>query len=120
MTPRRSRKASQLATALIAHSSEAIALVDEAGTIMYANPATAHMLGLPIAEVINENLFRWVHEDDVLLCKATFGKRLEKRGVPVKTAFRLQHTDGTWRHIESVAVNRLDDPSIRGIIINYR
>ena len=120
MSPRRSRKASQLATALIEHSSEAIALVDEAGTILYANPATAHMLGLPIAEIINENLFRWVHDDDVLLCRATFTKRLEKPGVPVKTAFRLRYTDGTWRYIESVAVNRLDDPSIRGIIINYR
>jgi PAS domain S-box-containing protein len=120
MTPRRSRKASQLATALIEHSSEAIALVDETGTILYANPATAHMLGLPISEIINENLFRWVHADDVLLCKATFGTRLEKRGVPVKTAFRLRYRDGTWRYIESVAVNRLDDPSIRGIIFNYR
>ncbi len=49
MTPRRSKKASQLATALIEHSSEAIALVDEAGTVLYANPATARMLGLPIA-----------------------------------------------------------------------
>jgi two-component system, cell cycle sensor histidine kinase and response regulator CckA len=120
MTPRRSRKASQLATALIEHSSEAIALVDEAGTILYANPATAGMLGLPIMDVINENLFRWVHDDDVLMCKATFGKRLERPNVPVKTAFRLRYADGTWRQIESVAVNRLDDPSIRGIIINYR
>ncbi len=120
MTPRRSRKASHLATALIEHSSDAIALVDEAGTVLYANPATARMLGLPIADVINENVFRWVHDADVLMLRATFGKRLEKPGVPVKNAFRLRHTDGTWRHIESVWVNRLDDPSIRGIIINYR
>ena len=38
----------------------------------------------------------------------------------MKNAFRLRHKDGTWRHIESVGVNRLDDPGIRGIIINYR
>ena len=121
MTPRRSRKASQLATALIEHSSEAIALVDEAGTVLYANPATARMLALPITDVINENLFRWVHDDDVPDVEGQrSGKRLEKPGVPVKTAFRLRYRDGTWRHIESVAVNRLDDPSIRGIIINYR
>ena len=50
----------------------------------------------------------------------TSAKRLEKPGVPVKNAFRLRHNDGTWRHIESVGVNRLDDPGIRGIIINYR
>jgi two-component system cell cycle sensor histidine kinase/response regulator CckA len=106
--------------ALIEHSSDAIALVDEAGTVLYANPATARMLGLPIADVINENVFRWVHDDDVLMLRAAFGKRLEKPGVPMKSAFRLRHTDGTWHHIESVWVNRLDDPGIRGIIINYR
>jgi two-component system cell cycle sensor histidine kinase/response regulator CckA len=120
VSPRRPRKASQLATALIEHSSDAIALVDEAGTVLYANPATARMLGLPIAEIINANVFRWVHDDDMPAFRANFGKRLAKPGVPVTNAFRLRHQDGTWRQIESVGVNRLDDPGIRGIIINYR
>ena len=120
MSPRRPRKASQLATALIEHGSDAIALVDEAGTVLYANPATARMLGLPIAEIINANVFRWVHDDDMPTFRANFGKGLAKPGVPVKNAFRLRHNDGTWRRVESVEVNRLDDPGIRGIIINYR
>ena len=120
MSPRRSRKASQLATALIEYSSDAIALVDESGTILYANPAAARMLGRPIAEVITDNVFRWVHDEDLLMFRSMFGKRLDKPGVPVTIAFRLRHQDGTWRHIESVMVNRLDDPGIRGIIINYR
>ena len=120
MSPRRPKKASQLATALIEHSSEAIALVDEAGTVLYANPAMARMLGLPIADVINANVFRWVHEDDVLSFRAEFGMRLQKPGVPMRNAFRVRYEDGTWRDVESVGVNRLDDPSIRGIIINYR
>ncbi|MEO5740807.1 MAG: PAS domain S-box protein, partial [Vicinamibacterales bacterium] len=120
MSPRRPRKATQLATALIEHSSDAITLVDEAGTVLYANPATARLLGLPIADIIYANVFRWVHEDDLVAFKANFGKRLEKPGVPKRNAFRLRYKDGTWRHIESVRVNRLDDPGIRGIIINYR
>src|SRR5918992_1108510 len=120
MSPRRPRKASQLATALIEHSSDAITLVDEVGTVLYANPAAAHMLGLPIAEIVSSNVFRWVHNDDMSTFSTQFRKRLEQPGVPVKNAFRLRSNDGTWRHIESVGVNRLDDPSIRGIIINYR
>jgi PAS domain S-box-containing protein len=120
MSPRRPKKASQLATALIEHSSDAIALVDEAGTVLYANPAAAHMLGLPIAEIVSANVFRWVHDDDMSTFSTQFRTRLEQPGVAVKNAFRLRCKDGTWRHIESVGVNRLDDPSIRGIIINYR
>ena len=83
MSPRRPKKASQLATALIEHSSDAIALLDEAGTVLYANPATARMLGLPIADVIGANVFRWVHDEDMLRFKANFGTRLENPGVPV-------------------------------------
>ena len=120
MSPRRPRQASQLATALIEHSSDAIALVDEAGTVLYANPAAAPMLGLPIADIVNANVFRWVHDDDMPAFRANFTRSLEKPGVPVKNPFRLRYKDGTWRHIESVGVNRLDDPGIRGIIINYR
>ena len=120
MSPRRPKKASQLATALIEHSSDAIALVDEAGTVLYANPAAARMLGIQIADIVNASMFRLVHEDDMLPVRTTFADSLDKPGIPIKSAYRLQHKDGTWRHIESVAVNRLDDPSIGGIIINYR
>src|SRR6188474_2268882 len=113
MSPRRPRKASQLATALIEHSSDAIALVDEAGTVLYANPAAARMLGLSIDDVLGSNVFRWVHDDDMLAFRANFNTRLQQPGVPVKNTFRLRYNNGTWRHIESVGVNRLDDPSIR-------
>ena len=82
MSPRRPKKASQLATALIEHSSDAIALVDEAGTVLYANPAAARMLGVPIAEIVNANVFRWVHDDDMLMLRANFAKSLERPGVP--------------------------------------
>jgi two-component system cell cycle sensor histidine kinase/response regulator CckA len=119
MSPRRPRKASQLATALIEHSSDAIALVDEAGRVLYANPATAGLLGLSIADIMNSNVFRWVHDDDMLAFQANFAKSASRPGAPVKNKFRLRHTDGSWRHIESVGVNRLDDPGIRGIIINF-
>jgi PAS domain S-box-containing protein len=120
MSPRRPKKASQLATALIEHSSDAIALVDEAGTVLYANPAASRILGVPIAEIVSSNLFRWVHEGDMQGLRESFDRTLANPRVPVTGAFRVKHADGTWRHIESVGVNRLDDPGIRGIIINYR
>ena len=120
MSPRRPRKASQLATALIEHSSDAIALVDESGMVLYANHATARMLGLTIAEIVSSNVFRWIHDEDLPAFRTRFATGLDRPGVPVKNAFRLRYKDGTWRDIESVGVNRLNDPSIGGIIINYR
>jgi two-component system, cell cycle sensor histidine kinase and response regulator CckA len=120
MSPRRTAKASHLATALIEHSSDAIALVDETGMVLYANPATARMLGLSIAEIIGANVFRWVHDSDLPAFGATFTVTLDKPGVPIPNKFRLTYKDQTLRLVESVGVNRLNDPAIRGIIINYR
>jgi PAS domain S-box-containing protein len=120
MSPRPPKKASNLATALIEHSSDAIALVDEQGTVLYANPATARMVGLPIADIIGSNVFQWVHEEDVPFFQKNFNQRLEQPGVPIRNSFRLRHSDGSWRVIESIGVNRLADPAIQGIIVNYR
>mgnify|MGYP006200273723 CR=1 FL=1 len=40
---------------------------DLIGAVLYANPAAARMLGLPIAEILNANVFRWVHEELALI-----------------------------------------------------
>ncbi|WP_254563284.1 EAL domain-containing protein [Oscillatoria sp. HE19RPO] len=34
--------------------------------------------------------------------------------------YRFRHADGTWVYLESVTNNRLDDPSIQGIVVNSR
>ncbi len=118
--PRPPKKASHLAASLIEYSSDAIALVSEGGEILYANPATATMVGLATGDIVGANVFRWVHEDDVLSFHTHFNQSLQQPGVPVGNNFRLRHADGDWRFVESTEVNRLADPAIRGIIINYR
>lgn len=120
MSPRPQKKASQLATALIEHSWDAIALLNEGGTVLYASPATARLVGRTIGDIMGTNVFKWVHEEDMETFTANFNRRLEQPGVAVRDEFRLRHSDDSWRHVESVGVNWLDIPSIRGIIVNYR
>src|SRR5207244_13427228 len=38
----------------------------------------------------------------------------------VRTELRALHKDGSWRHLEAIGVNRLDDASIGAIVVNYR
>ena len=42
------------------------------------------------------------------------------RRADYQVEFRLRHKDGSWRHIEAIAVNRLDEAAIGGIVVNYR
>jgi len=32
----------------------------------------------------------------------------------------VRHKDGSWRELEVVIANRLDDPSVRALVVNYR
>src|SRR5262245_25119880 len=118
--PLHPKQVSHLATALIEHSSDAIALVDESGTVLYANPAAAAMLGMPVGDVTDTNVFRWVHDADLTAFRAHFDLLLQQRGLPIRHGFRIRHRDGSWRTIESVGINQLHDTSIQGIIINFR
>jgi PAS domain-containing protein len=34
--------------------------------------------------------------------------------------FRVQAADGSWRHIEAVRNNLLDDPDVRGFVVSTR
>src|SRR2546425_1806625 len=40
---------------------------------------------------------------------------------PYTTLFRsrVRHKDGTYRHLETVAVNRLDESAVGAIVVNY-
>jgi PAS domain S-box-containing protein len=38
----------------------------------------------------------------------------------VAVEYRARHSDGSWQHHEVIGVNRLDDPTIRAIVANYR
>jgi len=37
-----------------------------------------------------------------------------------KIDLRARHRDGSWRHLEAIATNLLDDPDVRGIVVNSR
>src|SRR2546426_12379872 len=49
-----------------------------------------------------------------------FGELMQRPGHVVKTELRALHKDGSWRRLEAVGVNRLDDPAIRAIVVTYR
>src|SRR5947199_9384889 len=43
-----------------------------------------------------------------------------RAGEAVSAELRLQHADGSSHSMEAIAVNRLDDPSVRAIVITAR
>ena len=105
---------------LVQNSSDAIVMLNADGSIRFASESSARLLGYSLAERMGRSAFENMHPDDLAPTHAIFAECLHRAGVPFPAEYRVRHKDGTWRHIESIAVNRLDDPTIGAIVVNYR
>src|SRR5207302_810430 len=43
-----------------------------------------------------------------------------RRGAPLMIELRLLHRDASWRAVEAVVVNRLGEPAVGAIVVNFR
>ena len=107
---------------LIQNASDIITVFDQDGTIKYESPAVEMILGYKPEERVGRNIAMdpIVHPDDrksrIDLLKASIARPKEN----VYGEFRLLHKDGTYRTIDAIFRNLLDDKKINGIIANYR
>src|SRR5262245_32479546 len=107
---------------LVQNSSDVISLFDAEGTVLYQAPSLERLLGHRPQDRIGRNVFRdpIVHPEDMAAKRAFFDRILSRPGAPVTAEFRLRHADGSWRDIEAIGQSFLHDPSVAGIITNYR
>ena len=98
-----------------------ITIFGEDGTIRYESPAVERILGYRPEEQIGKNGFDYVHPDDKEQMKETFAEVLDNPGqVQPSVEFRLRHKDSSWRHVEVIRTNLLEDPAVKGVVANSR
>ncbi|HSL59188.1 MAG TPA: PAS domain S-box protein, partial [Acidimicrobiales bacterium] len=105
-------------SALLVHTEDIVAVVDVGGGVRYANDATRRMLGWQAGDVAS--VFERVHPDDVAPLLGALGELVDDTGSPTAQRARVRHADGEWRWLEILAVNRLDDPAVGGIVLSCR
>jgi PAS domain S-box-containing protein len=106
--------------ALVEHSTDVIALLDRDGTVRYSSASTHLVLGYAPTENLGRAVFGLVHPDDRPRALALFDELRRRPGHVVRTELRARHKDGSWRDLEVVAANRLDDPAIGAVVVTYR
>src|SRR5216110_240952 len=114
------RAATELFHALVEHSSEAVALLDETGAISYVSPAATRLLGYTVAELTGTTAFGFLHPDDLSRVQQLCQRLLDEPGLSITTELRARHKDGSYRLVEAVAVNRLDEPAVGAVVANWR
>jgi PAS domain S-box-containing protein len=90
------------------------------GIIKYATSSVEPPRGYKPEEIINTNGFSTVHPEDLPKAMNAYNDLMQNPATPVRTEVRVRHKDGSWRIVEGIARNLLDDPIVEGIIVSYR
>jgi len=107
--------------ALVENSSDGIVLMDAQGNVHYSSPAINRILGYSVEEFIGINVFTLMHPDDVLEGRRRLMTILNNQAaLAAMPDLRYRHSDGSWRSLEVLRTNRLDDPAVRAIVVNFR
>jgi len=114
------RQSEERFRALVEKSRDGILLLDERGLIRYATPAAKFILGFEPEEVIGKDVFTFLYPDDLNTARKRFAYSLSRPGEDVPATLHALAADGSIRVIEMNGVNRLDDPSVRAVVVNYR
>jgi nitrogen fixation negative regulator NifL len=105
---------------LIENASDIITILEPNGIIRYESPSIERVLGYKPEELVGCNAFEFIHPDDVGLIQEIFTEELSQDGRTTSCEFRFRHKDGSWRVFEGTGKNLLDDPAVRGVIVNSR
>jgi PAS domain S-box-containing protein len=105
--------------ALSENSWDATALFGADGTILYGSPSTTQVLGYKLDEFVGRNAFDLIHQDDQASVAERLTLSLQQPGEHINVFARVLHKDGSWRWLEGVFTNLLDEPSIKAIVNNY-
>jgi diguanylate cyclase (GGDEF)-like protein/PAS domain S-box-containing protein len=106
--------------ALVHHSSDLITLVGADLAITYQTPSITRLLGYAEDELIGTQLVDLTHPEDRLSLMAARAEAIAGAHGSTTSHLRLRHRDGSYRHVQSIHTNLLDDPDVRAVVVTTR
>ena len=114
------QRSEQLFRSLIENAQDLVSILNRDGTARYVSPSHTRILGYQPEELIGRHPWNFVHPDDLPKVATLMRWGVETPGATGIAEFRFRHKDGSWRVLEGIATNLLDDPVVAGIVANSR
>jgi diguanylate cyclase (GGDEF)-like protein/PAS domain S-box-containing protein len=105
---------------LVQNASDVIVVVDASANILYESPAVERILGYTPQDRMGTNALATIHSDEASRVVEILSYVAQNPGEFRTLEFRVKHADGDWRWLEVTVSNLLNDPSVGGIVGNYR
>ena len=114
------RRSEERFRSLVRNSVDVNVILDRNGSITYESPAVERVLGYRADDRIGQSAIDVVHPDDRHRIGRLFLTVAHRHNAEASAELRVRHADGSWRSIEAVVKNLVDDPAVGGIVANYR
>jgi diguanylate cyclase (GGDEF)-like protein/PAS domain S-box-containing protein len=106
------------ARASVALSPHLVAVIDGEGNIVDVEPAVIELFGYLPADLIGTSGFRFVHPDDhAALADELLTTAESRAGRDWTPRIKVAHADGSYREVEVLAINRMADPMVGGLVV---
>ena len=105
---------------LVQNASDVILIARPDTTITYQTPSANRILGYADGSLEGRQFTSLLHPDDVEQALAGYADVALRAGTSISAKWRIQHCDGTWRHVEVTTTNLLHEPTLEGIVLTLR
>ncbi|HSI32715.1 MAG: PAS domain S-box protein [Phycisphaerae bacterium] len=106
--------------ALIEQSTDLICVSDADGRVTFVSPSVTRICGYAPEEFCRAGKYDRMPADDARRMRAAMEGLVRQRGGRIDIEHRYFHADGSTRWIEGTLTNLLDDPTVQGIVGNFR
>ena len=105
---------------LLVNASEVITIYEEDGRIRYISPSVERILGYQPEEMIGQSDMQHIQGEGIKVFSNMFTTLIgnPKESVTVQYVYETKHAGEVW--VEATGTNLIDDPAVRGIIVNSR
>jgi diguanylate cyclase (GGDEF)-like protein/PAS domain S-box-containing protein len=116
------RESEQRFRALVHHASDVFTVIDADTVVRYQSPAIQQVLGHPAQGTIGRPFLDLVDPHDQSVARQLFERSRTRPGVPTVEEVRMRPLgEGLApRRFEMTATDLIDDPTVRGLVLNYR
>ena len=105
---------------LLVNASEVITIYEEDGRIRYISPSVERILGYQPEEMIGQSDMQHIQGEGIKVFSNMFTTLIgnPKESVTVQYVYETKNAGEVW--VEATGTNLIDDPAVRGIIVNSR
>jgi diguanylate cyclase (GGDEF)-like protein/PAS domain S-box-containing protein len=106
---------------LVQHASDLILIAERDGTVRSLTGAAGDHFGGGWREVAGTTLFDHAHPADHSVVRALLDAAARApRGESAEAEWRMRRADGSWRHVEGIATNLLDEEHLEALVVTVR